>query len=117
MKPGETAQLPGGVGSVTFENASPDAEADDFSESVSRFASLDFHRDPSQGWVLVFAILVLAGLLTSLFIPRRRVWVKVVDGADGVRLEYAGLARGEDPGLARAVNEVRERHSQKLGLG
>ena len=117
LKPGETAQLPGGVGSVTFENASPDAEADDFSESVSRFASLDFHRDPSQGWVLAFAILVLAGLLTSLFIPRRRVWVKVVDAADGVRLEYAGLARGEDPGLARAVDEVRERHSQKLGLG
>ena len=86
LKPGETAQLPGGVGSVTFENASPNAEADDFSESVSRFASLDFHRDPSQGWVLVFAILVLAGLLTSLFIPRRRVWVKVVDAADAQRL-------------------------------
>ena len=60
---------------------------------------------------------MLAGLLTSLFIPRRRVWIKAVDAGGGVHLEYAGLARGEDPGLARAVDEIRERHSQKLGLG
>ena len=117
LKPGETAQLPGGVGSVTFENAAPDAGAGDLTQSVPRFASLDFHRDPSQGWVLVFSLLVLAGLLTSLFIPRRRVWIKAVDAGGGVHLEYAGLARGEDPGLARAVDEIRERHSQKLGLG
>ena len=31
----------------------------------ARFASFDIHHDPTQGWVLVFAILVLAGLLTS----------------------------------------------------
>lgn len=130
LKPGETAQLPGGVGSVTFEDAgstasstatasstTADAGATDFTQSVPRFASLDFHRDPSQGWVLVFSLLVLAGLLTSLFIPRRRVWVKAIETESGIRLEYAGLARGEDPGLARAVAEVRERHSQQLGLG
>ncbi|WXZ49510.1 cytochrome c biogenesis protein ResB [Clavibacter tessellarius] len=31
------------------------------------------HHDPTQGWVLLFAILILGGLLTSLFVPRRRV--------------------------------------------
>jgi cytochrome c biogenesis protein len=117
LVPGETAELPGGIGSVTFENAAPDADADDLSGTVPRFASLDIHRDPSQGWVLGFAMLVVAGLLTSLFVPRRRVWVKAVTTDAGLRFEYAGLARGDDPTLDRAVAEIAERHSQRLGLG
>ncbi|MBC7723797.1 MAG: cytochrome c biogenesis protein ResB [Burkholderiaceae bacterium] len=118
LVPGQTVDLPGGIGTVTFENRSPaGTPASDLSQSVPRFASLDIHRDPSQGWVLVFALLVLAGLMTSLFIPRRRVWVKAVEKEDGsLRLEYAGLARGEDPVLEKAVHEIAERHSQQLGL-
>ncbi|MEY2847757.1 MAG: hypothetical protein RI885_422 [Actinomycetota bacterium] len=116
LRPGETADLPGGAGSITFENAAPASAAGDLEQSVPRFASLDIHRDPSQGWVLLFAILVLAGLLTSLFIPRRRVWVKAIDSDGGLRLEYAGLARGEDPGLERAVRDIQQRHAQRLGL-
>jgi len=54
---------------------------------------------------------VLGGLLTSLFVPRRRLWVKAVEQADGsVRLEYAGLARGEDPALESAVAALADRH-------
>lgn len=117
LTPGQTASLPGGIGTVTFENADPTAPAGDLSKTVPRFASLDIHSDPSQGWVLVFALLVLGGLLTSLFIPRRRVWVKATERDDGsVSLEYAGLARGDDPGLDRAIREIAERHSQQLGL-
>ncbi|WP_298228874.1 cytochrome c biogenesis protein ResB [Gryllotalpicola sp.] len=98
---GETAQLPDGLGTVTFDG-------------VKRFASLDIHHDPAQGWVLVFAILVVAGLLTSLFVPRRRLWVKAVDSADGLRLEYAGLARGEDARLEEVVADLQERHFSEL---
>ncbi|MHB1235648.1 MAG: cytochrome c biogenesis protein ResB, partial [Microbacteriaceae bacterium] len=59
----------------------------------------------------------LAGLLTALFVPRRRVWVKAVEHKDGrVSLEYAGLARGEDPQLDRAVADLAERHRQQLGI-
>ncbi|MET4783474.1 cytochrome c biogenesis protein ResB [Glaciihabitans sp. UYNi722] len=117
LKPGETATIPGGLGSVTFENAAPKSDAKNLQLSVPRFVSLDVHRDPTQGWVLFFAILVLGGLLTSLFIPRRRVWVKVIEASDGrLRLEYAGLARGEDPGLDAAVADIAARHSQQLGL-
>lgn len=116
LKPGQTQQLPDGLGSVTFENASPNAKAGDFSQSVPRFASFDIHHDPTQGWVLLFAVLVLLGLLTSLFIPRRRVWVKATEEDDGsVRLEYAGLARGEDPGLEAAVAQIADRHIALLG--
>ena len=63
------------------------------------------------------AALVVAGLLTSLFVPRRRVWVKAIEREDGaLRIEYAGLARGEDPGLDAAVAEVARRHTSRLGL-
>ena len=99
LSPGETVDLPNGLGTIEFTD-------------VKRFASLDIHHDPSQLWVLGFALLVVAGLLTSLFIPRRRVWVKVV----GQRLEYAGLARGEDPTLESAVEGLANSHAAALSL-
>lgn len=125
LMPGETAELPGGRGTVTFEDATPGAAdgaaaggaaTGDYSQSVKRFASFDVHHDPTQAWVLVFAILILAGLLTSLFVPRRRVWVKAVRRRDGrTVLEYAGLARGEDPGLVDAVRTFAETHASAVG--
>ena len=57
----------------------PDAGEGDYAQSVPRFASFDIHHDPTQGWVLVFAVLILGGLLVSLFVPRRRMWVKAAD--------------------------------------
>jgi cytochrome c biogenesis protein len=99
LKPGETMDLPNGLGTVTLDN-------------VKRFASFEVHHDPTQGWVLLFAVLVLGGLLTSLFIPRRRVWVKAAVRGDGsVHVEYAGLARGDDPRLVEAVAALAARHS------
>jgi cytochrome c biogenesis protein len=117
LKPGQTLKLPEGIGSITFDNAAPASDLKNAAKSVPRFASLDVHRDPTQGWVLFFAICVLGGLLTSLFIPRRRVWIKVIEAEHGrLRFEYAGLARGEDPGLESAVADIAARHSQQLGL-
>ncbi|MFF2273498.1 cytochrome c biogenesis protein ResB [Agromyces sp. NPDC058136] len=111
LMPGETVDLPNGLGTVTFENASPDA-GDDYSQSVPRFASFDIHHDPTQMWVLAFAALILGGLLVSLFVPRRRMWVKAVTQPDGrVVLEYAGLARGEDPTLEDAVASFADKHA------
>ena len=102
LKPGESAQLPNGLGSVTFDN-------------VKRFASFDVHHDPTSGWVLFFAIAVMGGLLTSLFIPRRRLWVKALEQDDGtIVLEYAGLARGDDPKLEDAVTDLATRHAAAI---
>jgi cytochrome c biogenesis protein len=104
LRPGETLDLPDGLGTIELTD-------------VKRFASFDVHRDPSQVWVLTFAILILAGLFTGLFIPRRRVWVKAAENTDGTTtLEYAGLARGEDPRLEQAVADIAAAHSQQLGL-
>jgi cytochrome c biogenesis protein len=104
LKMGETVDLPNGLGTIELTD-------------VKRFVSLDIHRDPSQVWVLTFAILILAGLFTGLFIPRRRVWVKATEKSDGrVTLEYAGLARGEDPRLEAAVADIAAAHNKQLGL-
>jgi cytochrome c biogenesis protein len=112
LRPGEAVELPGGLGTVTFDDMS-DSSAD--GTSVPRFASFDIHHDPSQAGVLTFAILVVLGLLTALFVPRRRVWVKAVETADGgIRLQYAGLARGDDPTLEGAVADLAERHIRQM---
>ncbi len=104
LKIGDTVELPDGLGSVELSE-------------VKRFVSLDIHHDPTQTWVFIFSVLVLAGLLTGLFIPRRRLWVKFVAGADGTStLEYAGLARGDDPTLMAAVTAFAQKHAAGLGI-
>jgi cytochrome c biogenesis protein len=102
LKLGDVADLPNGLGTIELA-------------SIPRFVSLDVHHDPSQGWVLLFSSLVVGGLLASLFVARRRVWVKAVVSADGaVTLEYAGLARGDDPRLEEAVADLADRHIERL---
>jgi cytochrome c biogenesis protein len=90
---GETVDLPNGLGTLTL------------GATVPRFAALDLRHDPSQGWVLAFALLAVGGLGISLFTPRRRVWLRAVAQDDGTtRVELAGLARGDDAGLQAEVD-------------
>lgn len=85
---GETFELPDGKGSITFDG-------------LRRYAALDITHDPAELGALVFSSLALAGLSASLFIGRRRVWIRTGTGADGsIRVEYGLLARGEDHRLA-----------------
>jgi cytochrome c biogenesis protein len=113
LKPGETVDLPDGLGTVTFENEAPDGAAG-FQDSVKRYVSLSVHRDAAATWVLVFAVLATAGLLAALFVPRRRMWVRATTQGHTVQLEYAGLARGEDPALDGAVEQFAQRHLASL---
>lgn len=94
LEPGQTVDLPDGLGSITFD-------------ALPRFAALDLRHDPAVGAVLVFALLALAGLGASLFVPRRRVWARIAPGADGrTVISAAGLARGDDPGLTADVERA-----------
>ncbi|MFN3707459.1 cytochrome c biogenesis protein ResB [Microcella sp.] len=101
---GQSAELPNGYGTVEFT-------------ALPRFVSIDFHHDPTQLGVLVSSVLAIAGLLVSLFVPRRRVWIAVDEAADGagVRLQYAGLARGDDPNLDDAVERLVAEHLEAVG--
>ncbi|NOV96117.1 cytochrome c biogenesis protein ResB [Isoptericola halotolerans] len=94
LEPGDTVELPDGLGTVSL------------GEDVPRFVALDLRHDPSLVWVLGFSLAALVGLTGSLFLPRRRVWVRSwVD--DGVtRVEVAGLARGDDVGLQPEVDRT-----------
>jgi cytochrome c biogenesis protein len=51
-------------------------------------------------------VLVLMSLGAALYIPRRRVWIRVEDTGRGTRIEYAALARGDDPRLVPTVNQL-----------
>jgi cytochrome c biogenesis protein len=113
LAPGETAELPNGLGTITFENESP-AGAEGYEQSVKRFVSLSIHRDAAATWVLAFAVLAVLGLLAALFIPRRRLWVKVTPDGHTLRIEYAGLARGEDPTIRTALDQFAQRHGTVL---
>jgi cytochrome c biogenesis protein len=113
LTPGETQQLPKGYGTITFENDAPKG-ATDQSQSVKRFVSLSIHHDAAGPWALAFAVLAIAGLLMALFVPRRRMWVKATPEDGALRVEYAALARGEDPTLKAAVDDLAVKHGKAL---
>jgi cytochrome c biogenesis protein len=89
LQKGETAKLPNGLGTVKFEG-------------IKRFISMDISYNPGAGFILLFALLSLGGLVLSLLVPRRRVWVRKT--ADG--FELAALARGDDPTLEKIIDEL-----------
>ncbi|GAA2259753.1 cytochrome c biogenesis protein ResB [Streptomyces amakusaensis] len=95
LLPGETMQLPDGAGSITFE------------PEVKEWASFQISQSPGNGWALGGAIAAIGGLVGSLFVRRRRIWVRAVRGDDGVTVvEMAGLGRGESPRLPEELTEL-----------
>ncbi|MER7519322.1 cytochrome c biogenesis protein ResB [Streptomyces sp. NPDC126499] len=95
LLPGETMTLPNGAGSVTFE------------KEIKEWASFQISQQPGNGLALAGAIAAIAGLAASLFIQRRRIWVRAVKGADGVTVvEMAGLGRSESARLPEELAEL-----------
>ena len=47
------------------------------------FINVQVSHDPAQVWVLVFALTMMAGLLVSLVVRRRRVWVRLTPAGRG----------------------------------
>lgn len=83
LSPGQTVDLPDGLGSVTFDG-------------LSRFANFQVARDPGKEVSLVAAILLLLGLTASLSLSRRRVWVRH-DGAGTIEVAGRSLSRRAVP--------------------
>lgn len=95
LLPGEKMTLPDGAGSITFE------------KEVKEWASFQISQQPGSGWALTGAIAAIGGLVGSLFIQRRRVWVRAVAGEDGVTVvEMAGLGRSESPKLPEELADL-----------
>ncbi|MFD5554918.1 cytochrome c biogenesis protein ResB [Streptomyces sp. NPDC127068] len=95
LRPGETMKLPGGAGSITFE------------KEIQEWAGFQIAKEPGSGWALTGALAAIAGLAGSLFIQRRRVWVRAVTGPDGVTVvEMAGLGRSESAKVAEELSDL-----------
>ncbi|MBI3216141.1 MAG: cytochrome c biogenesis protein ResB [Mycobacterium sp.] len=74
-------------------------------DKVTPFVNLQVSHDPGQIWVLVFAMTMMAGLLVSLLIRRRRVWIRLTPAvADAANAGPAGTVNVELGGLARTDN-------------
>ena len=50
-------------------------------DGYKRWASVQVSHDPAQNWVLVSAIVMMVGLLVSMLVRRRRIWVRLVAAA------------------------------------
>jgi cytochrome c biogenesis protein len=59
-------------------------------------------RDPGKQYALIGSILAITGLLISLFIRQRRIWVREIGG----NLEIAGLALNKLPGLEDEISDL-----------
>jgi cytochrome c biogenesis protein len=91
---GDTWALPNNAGSITFDG-------------VSEWANLQVSHDPGKGIALVGGIAAIVGLLMSLFVRRRRVWVRASAGSDGrTVVAVGGLSRTENGGVERDVAEL-----------
>jgi cytochrome c biogenesis protein len=86
LRAGEQIRLDDGT-LVRFDGAVP-------------FVNLQVSHDPGQSWVLVFALTMMAGLLVSLVVRRRRIWVRIAPAAVAgtVSVELGGLARTDNSG-------------------
>ncbi|MCW1099139.1 MULTISPECIES: cytochrome c biogenesis protein ResB [unclassified Streptomyces] len=94
LRPGETMTLPGGAGSLSFDG-------------VKEWATFQVSHRPGNGLALAGALAALMGLSASLFLQRRRIWVKATPGEDGTTVvEIAGLGRSEWPRLPEEVAAV-----------
>jgi cytochrome c biogenesis protein len=93
LQVGQTVQLPDGKGSVTFKG-------------VRHWTRLQISRTPDVWVTLLGVVLALIGLLGSLFIRPRRVWVRA-QRRDGTTLvEVAALDRSGGGDLTPVLSSV-----------
>ncbi|MFD8415894.1 cytochrome c biogenesis protein ResB [Streptomyces sp. NPDC059650] len=94
LLPNETMELPGGAGVVKFEG-------------IERWATFSVTRQPGSALALAGAVAAIGGLAASLFIQRRRVWVRAVRGEDGTTVvEMAGLGRSESAKVPEELGQL-----------
>jgi cytochrome c biogenesis protein len=104
LEPGQTYELPGGRGTISFDG-------------VDRFAGLSIRHDPGRFITLGAALLALAGLISSLVVRRRRVFVRVSPAQEAGRtvVTVGGLAKGDDDGLQEVVEDILATVQRRLG--
>ena len=77
------------VGSITFNGVIP-------------WVNLQIVKDPGKQYALAGSILAITGLLMSLFLRQRRVWIR----SKNDRLQIAGLSANRSPGLSEEIRRL-----------
>ncbi|WP_052509627.1 cytochrome c biogenesis protein ResB [Kitasatospora griseola] len=94
LKVGEGWQLPDGYGTITFDG-------------YQQWATFTVSHRPGNSIALAGAVAAILGLIGSLFVQRRRIWVRATTGPDGRTLvEMAGLGRSESTRTAEELAEL-----------
>ena len=91
LLPGESIELPDGRGTLTFER-------------FENWATFQISTREGNSWALIGSMAAILGLIGSLFLQRRRVWVRARTDAEGLTVvEMASLGRTES---ARVPEEL-----------
>ncbi|HSK27394.1 MAG TPA: cytochrome c biogenesis protein ResB [Jiangellales bacterium] len=106
---GESVDLPDGFGSVTFDG-------------YVTWVNFQVGRNAGKELALLGSLLALAGMMASMFVRRRRAWVRVSAAGPGrTVVQVAGLDRSQtdDQGgdLAGEVDALVDDMRQRLGAG
>ena len=80
LAPGRRVELPDGLGSIRFDG-------------WQRWVKVQVSDSPGKGVALAGVSLALLGLMGSLFVRRRRAWVRVTERDGHTLVEVAGLDR------------------------
>src|SRR6476661_2619296 len=93
LRPGQTTQLPHGLGSVSFNG-------------VRHWTKIQISQTPGKHIALTGVVLALIGLLGSLFIRPRRVWVRARREGGVTLVEVAALDRSSGGDIAPVLDEI-----------
>ena len=89
LSPGDTVELPDGAGAIRFDG-------------VRRWVKLQVSDNPGKGWALGGVVLGIIGLMGSLFVRPRRVWLR----RRGTVVELAGLDRSSGGDLGDELDDL-----------
>jgi cytochrome c biogenesis protein len=96
LAPGKRVELPDGLGSIRFDG-------------WQRWVKVQVSDSPGKGVALTGVSLALLGLMGSLFVRRRRAWVRVTERDGRTLIEVAGLDRSTaGEGLEEEVRRLAE---------
>jgi cytochrome c biogenesis protein len=90
---GDTVELPDGLGSVTFED-------------MYSWQRIQISQTPGKRIALAGVVLALIGLMGSLFIRSRRVWVRATPTAGGTLVEVAALERSGGGDIRSVLDDL-----------
>ena len=96
LAPGQTADLVGGQLTLEFEE-------------LRMWSGFQVSHAPGRGLLLAAAVLLLGGLIPSLYSYRRRVWVEAVADGDRTRVLLAGVALQRKPTFSEEFDRIAAR--------